>query len=180
MGTRTFRPLVAVCGLLLTGCVTKIASPQDAYDGTAVSYDKYAGTTQVSGKELFDFSLFEHQTKHLVTALGKDGRIEGSWIAVTEEVQGYLNIFEMAHDDQAQPLPVQAFDRERARKDDFSHEEVAVNLPPGYLAAHADRGIDVRLEGRHGTTTTSVPALYIQGYLHRLQEVQACIKAATC
>ena len=181
MHTRTFHNLVAMCGLLLSAaCVTKIDSPQESYDATKFTYDKYAGRAKVTGKELFDFSLFEHQTKHLVTTVDGDGRIDTSWIDVTEEVQGYLNVFVTAHDDRAQPLPVEPLDRERARKDDFSHEEIAVDLPPGYLEAHANTGIDIQLEGQHGTARTSISPLYIQGYLRALQDIQACVKAKTC
>jgi hypothetical protein len=181
MNSRTLLGLAATCGsLLLTGCVTKIDSPDEAYSGTTVSYDKYAGRAKVTGKELYDFSLFEHQTKHLVTTLDGDGRIDATWIDVTEAVQGYVNLFVTAHDDHAQPLLVEAIERERAHKDEFSNEEIAVDLPPDYLLAHANSGIDVRLEGRHGTARTSISALYIQGYLRKLQEVQACVKMKTC
>jgi hypothetical protein len=182
MTLRTLMTVAILAGMLFSaGCVTHIDSPDEAYKSTTATFDKYAGTTNVVGKELYDFGLLEHKTRHLVTTLDQKGTIVASWIDFTEETQGSLIMFVGAHDSQALALAVERIERERAEgKDDFSREEIAVDLPASYLAAHAGSGIDLRLEGRRATTTTSIPALYIQGYLHKLQDFQACIKAQTC
>ena len=182
MGMRTFRHLMAVCGLLsLTGCLTGGSSPDTVYRQTSVSYDKYAGTVKVIGGQLYSPGLLERQTSFLVTSLNVDGAIVQSWIDFTEDVQTTLSFFVIAHDDQALPLKVEKIERLGAtRGDPSSKEEVAIDLPPGYLESHAATGIDLRVEGRRGSATTKVSAAYVQGYLKKLREVQACMKAKTC
>ncbi|GGF19284.1 hypothetical protein GCM10011611_26490 [Aliidongia dinghuensis] len=180
MGTRTFRHLVAVCGLLLlTGCATQIDSPQEAYDGTYFAYDKYSARTVVTGKPLMHVTYGLNQTRYLVTSLDGGGG-NTTWIDLTEKSEGFVALYFAAHDDQAQLLRVQSLGHDRPHKDEDTYEEVAVYLPPGYLEAHAASGIDIRVEGRNAYTTTTIPALYVQGYLKKLAEVQACVRAKSC
>jgi len=178
-----FKHLLAVTSLALSisGCVTKVDSPQEAYAGTAVSHDKYASTNDVVGVTLSD-SAFPTlvQSKHLSGQVDQNGN-SVVWLYVSHDEPNVLNVFETAHDAQAQPLKTKAFSRVRAAGvSEFSHEEVAVYFPDGYLASHAATGMDIRIEGRHGTIVVTVPAVYIQGYLRRLTEVEACTKAKTC
>jgi hypothetical protein len=176
------RPLVSlVIALSISGCATRIGSPQQAYDGTAISHDQYAGMTNVVGATLSD-SAFPTlvQSKYLAGQVDKSGR-SVAWLYVSHDEPNVLNLFDAAHDDQAQPLTTKAFSRVRAMGvDGFSHEEVAVIFPDGYLASHAATGMNIRLEGRHGAIVLTVPAIYIQGYLRKLTEVEACAKAKSC
>jgi hypothetical protein len=180
MGTRTFRHLLAVCALLLTGCVTQVNSSQEIHDGTSFSHDKYTGETLVVGTELRNFQFSEHQIKSLMTSLGPEGQIDGTWLMLVEELDGYPLVFEIAHDAEAQPLKIMKIDRYTVGRGSLSNEQVGVALPPGYLAAHATTGVDIRVEGRHGSSQVTLPPLYVQGYLKKLQEGQACVKAKTC
>ncbi|MDB5363098.1 MAG: hypothetical protein JWO51_4395 [Rhodospirillales bacterium] len=175
-------PLVSlVTALSISGCRTGIDSPQKAYDGTVISHDQYAGMTDVVGATLSD-SAFPTlvQSKHLAGQVDRSGK-SVAWLYVSHDEPNVLNAFETAHDDRAQPLATKAFSRVRAAGvNEFSHEEVAVIFPDGYLASHAGTGMNIRLEGRHGAIVVTVPALYIQGYLRKLAEVEACTKAKTC
>lgn len=175
-------PLVSLgIALSISGCATRIDSPREAYDGTVISRDQYAGMTDVVGATLSD-SAFPSlvQSKHLAGQVDKNGK-STAWLYVSHDEPNVLNLFEAAHDAQAQPLATKPFSRVGAAGvDGFAHEEVAVFFPDGYLASHAGTGMNIRLEGRYGAIVVTVPAVYIQGYLRKLTEVEACAKAKTC
>lgn len=176
------RPAVSLgIALTISGCVAGVNSPQEAYDGTAVSYDQYAGMTDVIGVTLSDSSFPTLvQSKYLAGQVDKSGK-GIAWLYVSHDEPNVLNAFETAHDDQAQVLMTKAFSRVRAAGiNGFSHEEAAVYFPDGYLASHARTGMNIRLEGQHGAIVVTVSALYIQGYLRKLTEVETCTKAKTC
>jgi len=170
-----------VIALSISGCAARITSPQDAYSGTVMSHDQYAGMTNVIGPSQSDSAFpILVQSKYLAGQVDRSGK-SIAWLYVSHDEPNVLNVFDAAHDDQAQPLTTKAFNRVRAAGvDGFSHEEVAVYFPDGYLAGHAGTGMNIRLEGRHGAIVVTVPAIYIQGYLRKLTEVEACTKAKTC
>ena len=182
MGTRIFRHLVAVSGLLLlAGCGTsRTLSPQDIFKETEIARDQYRGLVYVNGVELGYSMPGELQQRSIITTLNDKGEISASWIDYDESLYGPHALFTTAHDSTALPLTVEVFDRSHGDRDTYPAEHVGIDLPPGYLQAHLQSGMDIQLEGRRGSQIITFGPDYMTGYWQKLQIAQACVRARTC
>jgi hypothetical protein len=182
MGTRTFRHLMAVCGLLcLTGCGThRILSGQDIFNESQIVRDQYRGLIYVNGVELNYPTADILRNQSIITTLNDKGEITGSWIDYNESMKGPHSMFFMAHDSSALLLKVDILDRPRGSRELYPAEYVGINLPPGYLSAHLQSGINIELEGRRANQVIVFGPDYMTGYWQKVQLAQACVKAKTC
>lgn len=178
-----FKHLLAVTGLglSLSGClINNVSTPQQASAGTTIEHDKYKALTYVSGPALGATMLGGSQSWQIVTSLNADGEIVASWIDYVESVDAPHTLYSSARDDMAKPLRVEILDRERGTRGSYPVEEVAVDLPDGYLREHLHEGIDIQLQGRRDTQTLKFGTAYIAGYWSKLLITQGCLKDRSC
>jgi len=176
------RPLALIpIAISLAGCGThRVYSAQDVTNETQIEHDKYQGLTFVRGVQLGTSMPGQLDQRRIVTSLDGNGAIVASWIDYDESGPDMPLQFVAAHDAAARPLRLEKLDRERKTKDAYAAEEVAVDLPPGYLSEHLHGGIDIQIEGRRGSRVVSFGEDYLGGYWSKLLIAQACVKARTC
>jgi hypothetical protein len=167
--------------LSIAGCVMNTTStPQQASAGTTIEHDKYKGLIYVSGPALGATMLGGSQSWQIVTSLDGNGAIVASWIDYVESVDASHTLYASAQDALSKPLRVEKLNLEHGTRYDYPVEEVAVDLPEGYLREHLHEGIDIELQGRRGSQILKFGSGYIAGYWSKLLIAQACVKAGSC
>jgi hypothetical protein len=173
---------MAVCGLLLlAGCGTsRILTNDDVFKETAIVRDQYTGSIYVNSPSLGFSSINALQHTFIATSLNNKGDVINAWIDYNESQEGPHALFFMAHDASTLPLKVETLSRQRQTRKDFPEEAVAIYLPTGYLEAHVNGGINIELEGRNAKQVILLGHDFLDGYLRKVQAIQACVKAKTC
>jgi len=174
---------LALCSIAIwvSGCGThRIYSAQDVANGTQIEHDKYKGLTYVRGVEFGSSMPGQLDHRQIVTTIDGNGEIVESWIDYVESGPDSPIQFVAAHDALAKPLRLEMVDRKRQTKETYATEEVAVDLPAGYLRDHLHGGIDIQIEGRRGNRVVQFGDDYIGGYWSKLLIAQACVKDKTC
>jgi len=176
------RPLaIFSIAISVSGCGThRIYSAQDVTNGTQIEHDKYEGLTYVRGVEFGSSMPGQLDHRQIVTSIDGKGEIVESWIDYVESGPDSPIQFVAAHDAVAKPLRLEMVDRKRETKETYATEEVAVDLPAGYLRDHLHGGIDIQIEGRRGNRVVQFGDDYIGGYWSKLLIAQACVKDKTC
>jgi hypothetical protein len=173
----------ALLGIVLSisGCGThRVYSSQDIADGTVIEHDKYQGLTYVRGLTLGSSMPGQFDHRQIAASLDGNGEVVESWIEYAEGGPDSPRQFIAAHDGDALPLKLERLNHSRETRANYATEEVAVDLPAGYLRAHQQTGIDIELEGRRGSQVVSFGPTYMDGFLPKLLTAQACVKAKAC
>lgn len=176
----SLRALAAYGALLMIAGCAKTYDSKGVFDGTQLYHDKYKAQTVVEGVSLGGATPTGSEHRLISTSLDANGEILAQWVGFRASGSDMPLLFATAHDASARPLRVETLERKRQTHDDYASEEVAVYLPPGYLAQHRHDQIDIEIEGRHGNRVANFGPVYLEGYMAKLLTAQACIKAKTC
>jgi hypothetical protein len=123
---------------------------------TKVIYDPYTKGQYIRGPRLGGTFLAGYYLTH--------SRDIGDEIAVTYTAYRWA-FLASAHDISGKRLAVPIEPDRQVESDGTINEFLSISLPEGYLATHANSGIDIRVDGSRGFAFVKFPPAYIQGFL---------------
>lgn len=163
--TRFLSVLCTLTALMLVGCAVEPAYTTSLQVAQAclVRSDPYTKVTTLNGPRV---AYGKYGLGAYLLSANRTGADKQSFLLVREwrtSSDGWM-FLENAHDSTGHSLVTHVLSRDVGDGGTID-ESLSVELPKGYLAAHAQSGLNIRLDGQKDNLLVIVPAYYVQGFL---------------
>lgn len=169
------RYLSALAAFWLIGCASSLTrsnalTAREVSEGCTIRNDEFAKYSGLSGPPYW---IGEDCSVNLIKVLKKPGNIRLHVSAFPREWAFY----DEARDRDGKVYKLQNIDRKAEAR--YVCESFGIDFPYDQLSAATGEGLTLRLYGKRGQYTFTVPGFYIRGYLDRLDELEPRQPAAS-
>ena len=158
-------PILTVI-FMLVGCATTVKTSEQVKEKTQVDYDPYAKVFTITGMKMSSLNLGTITYYRLRGGFEKTGANEFFQLYVYHWSQSDWKFLHSASDVSGQAFYLRQLDRQVDSSANVI-EEVAVDLPRGYLERHLSSGLNMRILGQRGSIIVTLPPDYIKGFLEK-------------